>query len=415
MTVMGVTYERGFSADANAMLLFTIPDDMDVVRFTALAAADDSGINQTGATTSICFMVFDCNPLVSESDDYEARSGLISRDGTKSCTLTANVEGASQLKIVVSNWGDGFSYDRADLINPVLIDADGNETSLTTLTPTSYTSQWGSLHTNQNVEGGTLKVEGQAYDTGLGLNAECTLIYDLPAGHTYVTFQALCGYDSSCDTDNTSSDGTTMEFIIYVEQSTLTTVDLTQFGYASDQSIAVYDCWAKEDLSPVQGSFSAEVPSHGALLLKLTPERNATSSVTLTCNEDSTQLIATASPADGQQSYIQLLCDGQVIGNMSLSDDGTAAYTLSAEWNAGEHTYQALYSGTATASASASAELTLTLTTDEGDDSEDEDVKTGIAPVGSPQAKGQAYDLSGRRLPKNHKGIYIQDGKKHIK
>ncbi len=69
MKVMGKTYLRGFSTDANAAIFFTIPDDMDVVRFTATAAADDSGINQTGATTSIRFMVFDQNPITSEQED----------------------------------------------------------------------------------------------------------------------------------------------------------------------------------------------------------------------------------------------------------------------------------------------------------------------------------------------------------
>ena len=269
MKVLGETYERGFSTDANAAIFFQIPDEMDVVRFKALAAADDSGIGQTGSTTSLRFMVFDQNPLTAEQDNTAARSGLISRTGTKATTLEADVTEAEQLKIVVSNYGDGFAYDRADLINPVLIDADGNETSLTTLKQTSYTSEWGSLHVNTNVEGGTLRVDGQSYTTGLGLNAECTLIYDLPAGHNYKTFRALCGYDSSCDTDNTSSSGTTMEFLVYVAQNEGYSVDLTQFGYGADEAVPVYDIWAKEHLGTATGSISAKVPSHGVKLFRL--------------------------------------------------------------------------------------------------------------------------------------------------
>ena len=269
MKVMGVSYDRGFSTDANAAIFFEIPADMDVVRFRAMAAADDSGINQTGATTSIRFFVFDQNPLSDEQDDYAARSGLISRTGTKSKVLEADVTGAEQLKIVVSNWGDGFAYDRADLINPVLIDADGNETSLTTLTQTSYTSEWGSLHVNKNVENGTLKVEGQSYATGLGLNAQCTLIYDLPEGHQWTTFRALCGYDSSCDTDNTSSSGTTMEFIFYVTKQAAYDFDLTQLGYSATEAVPLYDIWAGESLGTATGILSTSVPSHGVKLLRL--------------------------------------------------------------------------------------------------------------------------------------------------
>ena len=269
MTVMGTTYDRGFSADANAAIFFTIPDSLDVVRFKAMGAADDSGINQTGATTSVRFMVFDQNPLAAEQDDAAARSGLISRSGTRSKTLEADITGASKLKIVVSNWGDGYAYDRADLINPVLIDEEGNETSLTTLNHTSYTSEWGSLHINKNVEGGTLRVDGKSYTTGLGLNAQCTLVYDLPEGHHYTTFRALCGYDSSCDTDNKTSSGTTMEFLIYANKEEAFTFDLSLLGYGTDEEVPVHDVWNNEDLGSTKATISMKVPSHGVSLLRL--------------------------------------------------------------------------------------------------------------------------------------------------
>lgn len=269
MKVLGVSYDHGFSADANAAIFFQIPDTMDVVRFRAMGAADDSGIGQTNSTTSLRFMVFAENPLTSEQNDYAVRSGLISRTGTKSTTIECDITNAEQLKIFVSNAGDGFAYDRANLINPVLIDADGNEVSLTTLKHASYSSDWGSLHVNKNVENSTLRVDGQSYTTGLGLNAECTLVYNLPAGHKYTTFRALCGYDSSCDTDNPSSTGTTMEFFVYVTTPQAFTFDLTQLGYAADESVPVYDIWAGEQLSPVSGTISVSVPSHGVKLYRL--------------------------------------------------------------------------------------------------------------------------------------------------
>ena len=269
MKVMGRSYDRGFSTDANAAIFFQIPDELDVVRFRALAAADDSGIDQAGATTSIRFFVFDQNPLAAEQDNSAARSGLISRTGTKSKLLEADIEEAGQLQIVVSNWGDGFAYDRADLINPVLIDAEGNEVSLTTLTPSSYSSEWGSLHVNHNVENGPLRVEGKTYQKGLGMNAQCTLVYDLPAGHSFKTFRALCGYDSSCDKDNTSASGTTMEFIISVVKEEPYSFDLTSLGYSADEAIPVYDIWQKADLGTATGTITISVPSHGVRLLRL--------------------------------------------------------------------------------------------------------------------------------------------------
>ena len=74
MKVLGKEYSRGFSTDANAVMFFTIPDDMDVVRFKATAAADDSGIGQRGATTTVQFMVFDMNPLKSEMQTTDGRN-----------------------------------------------------------------------------------------------------------------------------------------------------------------------------------------------------------------------------------------------------------------------------------------------------------------------------------------------------
>ncbi len=269
MKVLGESYDRGFSTDANAALFFTIPDAMDVVRFKAKAAADDSGINQNNSTTSIRFMVFDQNPLTDEQTNYVSHTGLISRTGTKSMMQEFDITDAEQLKIFVSDGGDGFSYDRANLINPVLIDEDGNETSLTTLSHTSYSSSWGSLHVNQNVEGKTLTVEGQTYETGLGLNAQCTLIYDLPAGHKYKKFRALCGYDTSCDKDNPNSTGTTMDFQFFVTKTAGYTFDLTQLGYKADEAVPVYDIWEKQSAGTATGTITAKVPSHGVKLYRL--------------------------------------------------------------------------------------------------------------------------------------------------
>jgi len=269
MKVMGVSYDRGFSTDANAAIFFQIPDDMDVVRFRAMAAADDSGINQPNATTSIRFMVFAQNPLAAEQDDYAARSGLISRTGTKAVQMECDVTDAEQLKIFVSNCGDGFAYDRADLINPVLVDAEGNDIPLTSLQHTSYTSEWGTLHVNKNVENTTLRVDGQSYENGLGLNAQCTLVYNLPEGHNYKTFRALCGYDSSCDTDNTSTSGTTMEFFFYVTKAQAFSFDLTRLGYGADEQVPLYDIWERQTLSPATGTIKTTVPSHGVKLFRL--------------------------------------------------------------------------------------------------------------------------------------------------
>lgn len=56
MKVDGTTYNKGFSSDANSMLLVNVPDS--IVKFKAICAADDSGTGQGGATTSVRFLLF---------------------------------------------------------------------------------------------------------------------------------------------------------------------------------------------------------------------------------------------------------------------------------------------------------------------------------------------------------------------
>jgi hypothetical protein len=91
----------------------------------------------------------------------------------------------------------------------------------------------------------------------------------LPADHNYKTFRALCGYDSSCDNDNKSTSGTTMEFLFYVIKNQAFEFDLTQLGYGATESVPVYDIWAKESLGTVTGTINTSVPSHGVRLLRL--------------------------------------------------------------------------------------------------------------------------------------------------
>lgn len=390
MKVLGVKYDRGFSADANALLTFTIPDNLDVARFKVLAAADDSGIGQPNSTTTLCFMVFDQNPR-------PGRSGLISRKGPKSMPMQIDVTGASELKITVDSYDGSFAYDRADIINPVLIDSKGNETSLTTLKHESYTSDWGTLHINQNVEGGPLKVDGQTYTTGLGLNAKCTLIYRLPAGHDYVSFRALCGYDSSCDTDNKDpNSGTTMEFAFDADRNAPVSVDLTALGYEATQPVAVYDCWAKTALDPATGSITATVPTHGAKLLRLTPQRKDGNAITLSYNQGVVTANVTGDYDD--QSYIQLVVNGKP--QPAVKYNGSAIDFPIALKN-GQATVTAHYSGTVKTKGVTSDTLEIKL-------------ESALTAPAAHQANDTIYNLQGiplQQAPAH--GLYIQKGKIH--
>ena len=273
MKVMGTEYARGFATDANAVLYFKLPEG--AVKFKGIGAADDSGIGQTGSTTSMRFMVFAGECRNSELlSGAIFNSGLISRTSQKEgVAVDVDITAAEQLKIVVDDYDGQFSYDRANFVDAMLIDSNGNETPLSSLKETSYKSSWGSLHKNTNVEGGTLKINGTSYSNGLGMNAACTLLYDLPEGHDYIRLKGLVGYDSSCDTDApTGGTNCTMKFLIYTASTkTIVSADLTTLGYTSDEQVEVTDCWTGETLPTATGTLSVEVANHGARLLKLSP------------------------------------------------------------------------------------------------------------------------------------------------
>ena len=80
MRVLGQEYDRGFSMDANAMILLRVPEG--AVGFRGTGALDDSGIGQPGANsrTSIRFYVFNKDPRL------EKNSG--SATTSVSCDLT---------------------------------------------------------------------------------------------------------------------------------------------------------------------------------------------------------------------------------------------------------------------------------------------------------------------------------------
>ena len=45
--------------------------------------------------------------------------------------------------------------------------------------------------------------------------------------------------------------------------------DLTSLGYGANESVPVYDIWAKQQLEPATGTLSTTVPSHGTRLFRL--------------------------------------------------------------------------------------------------------------------------------------------------
>ena len=383
LSINGKQYDSGIATHANSLLLYTLPEG--AVKFTAFAGIDNTGSDQ-GSKSSVEFMVFNEDPTIrEESTDasnggnvtvkvdparQSATSGFISRAaGIQQTVVKADITDAKKLYLVVTNGGDGLSYDHADWANPVLIDKEGNEHSLTEIAwDANPVNGWDTPKLNANNDGNTMTIAGTTYAKGFGVNAPSVLTFTLPEGHEYVAFRSVVGYDD--DVKNATS-GVTMEFRVFTQtpepdNSVAVPLDLTALGFSADRECRITEMWKGKDEGVFKGSeFAPVLRSHASGLYRVSPlNRTEGASVSISVEEDAPN---TAAPFDirvsvsggvSEGAYVQLLCDGAVIGTLPLEADGTATYTCS-DLYAGDYTLTANYSGTTEVASAVSAEVSL--------------------------------------------------------
>ncbi len=296
LSIHGQQYTNGFAVHANSILLFDLP--ADVVKFTALAGLDNTGTDQ-GSRSSVEFLVFNYDATVraevtdgnagsktvhADPAKQVATSGFISRkSATHPVDITADITGAKKLYLVVTNGGDGLDYDHANWCNPVLVDAEGNEKSLTTLQwDANPINGWNSPQRNKNNDGGTLKLGSKTYLRGFGVNAPSQLVFTLPDGHNYTTFKATVGYDAGVQS---APHGVTMEFRVYTQDpapdySAPVTLDLTLLGYDATQQCRITEMWKGTDMGTYSNSeFAPVLRQHASGLYRISPVSTGINSV----------------------------------------------------------------------------------------------------------------------------------------
>ena len=383
LSVNGQKYDNGYAVHANSILLFEIPENAS--RLTALVGLDNSGTDQ-GSKSSVEFMVFDGDPTMREetTDQWNggnvtikvdpgkqaACSGFISRATAQTRDMEAGIEGAEKLYLVVTNGGDGLSYDHADWANPVLVDKDGKEFSLTEIAwEANPVNGWNAPKVDKNNDGNTITMGGQAYDKGFGVNAPSMLSFVLPEGHEYVKFKATVGYD---DDVKDAAEGVTMEFRVFTEdpapdEASPVALDLAQLGFAAGQPCRVKEMWKGEDMGTFKDAgFAPMLRSHASGLYRVSAvERTGGASVAveapsgkLTAGEPF-EVKITVSDGPSEGAYVQLLCDGEIIGTLPVGDDGVASYT--ATLYGGTYKLQARYSGTTAVAPAVSDECPVTV------------------------------------------------------
>jgi uncharacterized delta-60 repeat protein len=194
LTLNGVTYARGLGVHANSNLTFNLAGAYS--SFTSDIGIDDE-VDVNGSVGSVVFQVYaDGNKI------YD--SGLMTGSSTTK-SLSLNVAGVQQLKLVVTDGGNGIDFDHCDWANAQLSKTvvtppvTSDPVYLSTLTPVSATNGYGPYEKDMSNgedgagDGHTLTLNGVTYARGLGVHANSSLTFNLNGG--FSSFLADTGID----------------------------------------------------------------------------------------------------------------------------------------------------------------------------------------------------------------------------
>ncbi|MEQ9409625.1 MAG: NPCBM/NEW2 domain-containing protein [Fuerstiella sp.] len=126
-------------------------------------------------------------------------------------SIEADLNGADDLYLVVTDGGNGYACDWANWVEPKLIGPDG-ELRLTGLKWKSATSDWGKVQVGRNAGGGPLKVAGREITDGIGTHANSVIHFRIPPGYT--KFTAIAALDNGGTDQGPAS---SVQFAVYTQ------------------------------------------------------------------------------------------------------------------------------------------------------------------------------------------------------
>lgn len=190
------------------------------------------------------------------------------RAGAQVVEVSVAIGKTRKLALMVTDGGDGWSFDHAAWIEPTLHGPKG-QLRLTDLKWNDARTSWGQSRVGRTVDDRPLTLDGKPVD-GIGTHAVSFIEFDVPEG--YDTFRArgaltpggegkgsvrfaVLGDDARIDTP---------------EQSEVS-VSLADLGIVGKAKVR--DLWARKDLGAFEGRFGQLLPRHGAGLYRVSPVR----------------------------------------------------------------------------------------------------------------------------------------------
>jgi len=140
---------------------------------------------------------------------------ITTKDKARLTELTADLKGAKELYLLVSDLGD-TNCDWACWVEPTLLMADGTTKNLIDLKWKSASASHGSVLVGKNNSKGPLKVDGKVYTNGIGTHATSVIAYDLPAG--VVGFRTQVAIDDGGMERGGKRSPAAMRFLVFTQK-----------------------------------------------------------------------------------------------------------------------------------------------------------------------------------------------------
>ena len=192
ITLNGAKYQKGLGVHAGSEVRHLMNGACRT--FTAAIGLDD----EVGANGTVLFEVW------ADGSRLYTSGRMTGSMATK--TVNVSVAGRKELVLVMTDSGDGPSYDHGDWANAKLDCSTVSQTVyLSDLAPLSATNGWGPVEKDRSVggnaagDGRTLTLNGVTYLKGLGVHADSTIEYALVGRCT--SFTADVGVDDEIGAD----------------------------------------------------------------------------------------------------------------------------------------------------------------------------------------------------------------------
>jgi len=192
LTIGGVAYAKGLGTHANSDVLYTLGGNCST--FSAQVGVDD----EVGNFGSVVFQLWS-GKVGSGAKLYDSGK-LTGTDVAKA--VSVSLSGVTALHLVVTDAGDGGSYDHADWASAKVTCSTGTPSGdkfISDLNPTSATNGYGPYEKDRSNgesgsgDGSALSIQGSQFTKGVGTHANSSLTYAL--GGTCSAFSASVGID----------------------------------------------------------------------------------------------------------------------------------------------------------------------------------------------------------------------------